>query len=116
MVIAVRSGPDRVLSDYVRSALAISTHLPSVSRLPCDAIPGLPEAGLGRRLHEGLQGFARALLAGGCPCILASKWNVPVYEAVRLMMEFYGQMVADEVCDAAPCICFGEFEGKKMGP
>ena len=33
----------------------------------------LTDSGRGRRMREGVQGFARAALAGGIPCLLASK-------------------------------------------
>lgn len=48
-------------------------------------------------MREGVQGFARATLAGGCPCLIATKWDVPVYESIQLMIEFYIRMSVDKV-------------------
>ena len=50
-------------------------------------------------MGEGVQGFARAVLAGGCPCLLATKWDVAVVPSLWLMMEFYARMAADKVCN-----------------
>ena len=54
-----------------------------------------PGRGLYRR--EGVQGFARAALAGGIPCLLASKWNVPAKESIILMTRVYAFMALDKV-------------------
>ena len=48
-------------------------------------------------MSEGVHGFARAALAGGIPCLLASKWNVPAKESIMLMVRFYGCMVVNKV-------------------
>ena len=53
--------------------------------------------GRGQHLREGLQGFARAALAGGFPCLLASKWDVPAQESVILMRNFYAHMALERV-------------------
>ena len=53
-----------------------------------------------RRHHhtnEGVQGFARAALAGGIPCLLATKWSIPAKEGIILMARAYAIMVANKV-------------------
>ena len=51
-------------------------------------------------MGEGLQGFARAVLAGGVPCLLAPKWDTPVEESIILMMRVYAFMASDKVREA----------------
>ena len=53
--------------------------------------------GRGHHMREGVQGFARAALAGGIPCLLASKWNVPVKESIILMTRVYAYMAMHKV-------------------
>ena len=53
--------------------------------------------GRGFHMREGVHGFARAALAGGIPCLLASKWNIPAKESIILMTRFYAFMAANEV-------------------
>ena len=48
-------------------------------------------------MNEGLQGFARTALAGGIPCLLASKWNVPTVESIILMTRVYAFMAMNKV-------------------
>ena len=57
-------------------------------------------------MREGLQGFARAALAGGYPCLVASKWDVPANESVMLMRSFYGHMALNRV---RACVTFRSF-------
>ena len=61
----------------------------------------------GRGLHkrEGVQGFARTALAGGIPCLLASKWNVPAKESIILMTRVYAFMAANKVGQSAKGGC-----------
>lgn len=51
----------------------------------------------GHSIGEGLQGFARAVLAGGVPCLLAPKWNTSIEESTVLMMRVYAFMASDKV-------------------
>ena len=48
-------------------------------------------------MGEGVQGFARTALAGGIPCLLASKWNVPAKESIILMTRVYAFMALNKV-------------------
>ena len=57
--------------------------------------PFFPARGHG--IGEGLQGFTRAVLAGGVPCLLAPKWNIPVEESTVLMMRVYAFMAMNKV-------------------
>ena len=49
-------------------------------------------SGRGHHMSEGVQGFARAALAGGIPCLLASKWNTVAQESIILMTRVYAFM------------------------
>ena len=51
-------------------------------------------------MREGLQGFGRTALAGGIPCLLASKWNVPVKESIVLMRQIYTYMAMNKVWES----------------
>ena len=53
--------------------------------------------GRGHRIHEGMQGLARAALAGGIPCLLVPKWNIPAKESIILMMRVYAFMAMNKV-------------------
>lgn len=53
--------------------------------------------GRGIRKKEGVQGFARAALAGGIPCLLATKWNIPLREGVALMTHVLVTMAEQKV-------------------
>ena len=48
-------------------------------------------------MSEGVQGFARAALAGGIPCLLSSKWNIPAKESIILMTRVYAFMALHKV-------------------
>ena len=52
-------------------------------------------------MSEGVQGFGRAALAGGIPCLVASKWNIPAVESVMLMTGVYAYMAMNKVRKAA---------------
>ena len=54
-------------------------------------------SGNGRHMNEGVQSFARAALAGGIPCLLATKWNVPRKESIILMSRIYAHMAVNKV-------------------
>lgn len=51
-------------------------------------------------VHEGVQGFGRAALMGGVPCLLASKWNVPTKECILLMARVYAYMALNKVSES----------------
>ena len=53
-----------------------------------------------RHMSEGVQGFAQAALAGGVPCLLASKWNIPLEESIILMTRAYTFMAENKVRDS----------------
>lgn len=40
-------------------------------------------------MNEGVQGYARAALAGGIPCLLASKWDINARDSIHLMATTY---------------------------
>ena len=44
-----------------------------------------------------MQGFARAAQVGGIPCLLASKWNIPIKESIILMTMIYVFMAENKV-------------------
>lgn len=48
-------------------------------------------------MSEGVQGFDRAARAGGIPCVLTAKWNIPSRESMFLMVQFYAFMVENKV-------------------
>ena len=48
-------------------------------------------------MSEGVQGFARAALAGGIPCLLETKWNIPAKESIILMTRAYAYMAVNKV-------------------
>ena len=48
-------------------------------------------------MGEGVQGFGRTALAGGIPCLLASKWDVPAKESIILMTRVYAFMALNKV-------------------
>lgn len=48
-------------------------------------------------MREGVQGFGRTALAGGIPCLLASKWNIPTVESIILMTRVYAFMAVNKV-------------------
>ena len=52
-------------------------------------------------MREGLQGFGQTALAGGIPCLLASKWNVLVNESIILMRQVYAYMAMNKVRELA---------------
>ena len=52
-------------------------------------------------MREGVQGFARTALAGGIPCLLASKWNIPAKESMILMTRVYAFMALNKVEQSA---------------
>ena len=52
-------------------------------------------------MSEGVQGFGRTALAGGIPCLLASKWNVPAKETIILMTRVYIFMALNKVWESA---------------
>ena len=54
-------------------------------------------------MNEGLQGFARTALAGGIPCLLASKWNIPTVESLILMTRVYAFMAMNKVWKKGNC-------------
>ena len=54
-------------------------------------------SGQGHIMREGLQGFARAALAGGIPCLLATKWSIPTKESMMLMTRVYAFMAINKV-------------------
>ena len=53
-------------------------------------------------MREGVQGFGRAALAGGIPCLLASKWSVPTNESVILITRIYAFMAENKVRKRQP--------------
>lgn len=55
------------------------------------------QAARGQRRGEGIHGFARAMLSGGIPCLIASKWDVPTRESIELMVRFYAHMAINRV-------------------
>ena len=59
--------------------------------------PSLGLSGRGVAKREGVQGFARAALAGGIPCLLATKWHVPVRESITLINRIYTSMATHKV-------------------
>ena len=61
----------------------------------------LPSPGRGHHMSEGVQGFGRTALAGGIPCLLASKWNVPAKETIILMTRVYIFMALNKVWESA---------------
>ena len=52
-------------------------------------------------MGEGVQGFARTALAGGIPCLLATKWDVSAKESVMLVTQIYTFMALNRVRKAA---------------
>ena len=62
------------------------------------------DPGRGHHMREGLQGFGRTALAGGIPCLLASKWNVPVKESIVLMRHIYTHMAMNKVRESATVV------------
>ena len=48
-------------------------------------------------MGEGVQGFARTALAGGIPCLVATKWNIPAKESIMLMTRVYAFMAMNKV-------------------
>ena len=67
-------------------------------------------SGRGYHRREGVQGFARAALAGGIPCLVATKWVIPMKESIILMTLFYYFMALNKV--RASAALFGH---KMMG-
>ena len=57
----------------------------------------VPSSGCGHHLGEGVQGFAQAALAGGIPCLVAAKWNIPAKESIILLTRMYAFMAANKV-------------------
>ena len=57
--------------------------------------------GRGHHMGEGVQGFGRTALAGGIPCLLASKWDVPAKESIILMTRVYAFMALNKVGQSA---------------
>ena len=49
-------------------------------------------------MKEGVQGFAQAALMGGTPCLLASKWIIPVKESIALVTLIYSFMAKSKGC------------------
>ena len=61
----------------------------------------LVSSGSGHNAREGVLGFARAALAGGIPCLLATKWNIPAKESLILMTRVYAYMAVNKVRELA---------------
>ena len=62
----------------------------------CISLMTVPSPGRGHYRREGVQGFAQTALAGGIPCLLASKWNVPAKESIILMTRVYAFMAENK--------------------
>ena len=62
-------------------------------------------SGCGHNVSEGVQGFGRTVLAGGIPCLLASKWAVPTAESIILTTRIYAFMVMNKVRARPPRLC-----------
>ena len=83
--------------------LSLVTIIITISSLCLSFSLSLVTLGRGHHMREGVQGFARAALVGGIPCLLASKWNIPIKESIILMTKFYVFMAKNKV--GCVCIC-----------
>ena len=76
-----------LFSPFLLTHLSLSLSVPMM----------MEDSGRGLVKREGVQGFARTALAGGIPCLLAAKWNIPAKESMMLMTRVYAYMALNKV-------------------
>ena len=87
------SGEDGVLSAREILDLSLSAQMAVLSA--CDTGSGVAKGG------DGLQGLSWAFQAAGCPCVVASQWQVDDIATRELMLEFYKGLQAGQRKDDA---------------
>ncbi len=74
---------------YIYEILALDHQLDLAIMSACQTASGK------RRKGEGVVGLTRAFIQSGCPSVIASLWDVPDKQAMRIQQEFHQLLVQD---------------------